>query len=144
MDREFMENMSKYTDSRLYNRLAEISETELNSHLGALVKVARSEKEKMILEMIDVLLEFVCNEEVPSAKEKIVETAVDDLLPILNTRDSNKITELISDEYSTVLHNLEEIAANSEPEIASKCLFGQAILTFPGSKIIDENTGLDY
>jgi len=106
--------------------------------LSQLTKVVRSSGEKEILLYTDILLEFAVHKGDSDITGKIVETTVDEFLPVLNRKNSESIKNLVSNEYKTVLENFEEIRENADEQTASKCLFGEAILTFPGSKIIDE------
>lgn len=142
----FEENNKKYTESGVYKKLEEIPPACYDLFLFSLIKVARSSKEEELLGLADVVLGFAADKKTLDKRDtqKLVNTAVDGIFPILNTRDSRKVNELISDEYQTVLDSLKEIRINSDDdEIKSKCLFGTAILTFPGSKIIDGEIPLD-
>jgi hypothetical protein len=76
----------KYTESETYLILKEASPETFLSHLGALVSVARSEKEKKILEFSDLLLEFVINNEKPEMNERIITTTVDNIFKVLNRK----------------------------------------------------------
>ncbi len=150
MNNEGYENGSKYPKSDIYNSLLEVSPEDFDCRLDSLLLETSVENEdhglseQELLERVDILLEFACREELPSGKSKVVETVVNGLLPILNKKDSEKITELLSKDYKSIKYNLDEIKSTTNEEgLAGKCLLGITILTFPGSRIIDEETGLD-
>lgn len=126
----------------LYKKLEELHPECYELFLAQLVKVARSSSEKELLKMSDVLLGFACEKKESGFDRIVVDTTVDEIFPILNTRNPEKVKELVSEEYSSVLESLDELKENSDDELASKCLFGSAILTFPGSEIIDQE--LEY
>ncbi len=139
MEKEILGNKSdRYAESGLYGKLQELHPECYDLFLSQLTKVVRSSSEKEILLYTDILLEFAVNKKDLNVNRKIIETTVDEFLPVLNRKTPEKIKSLVSNEYKTVLENLEEIRKNSDEGTASKCLFGEAVLTFPGSKIIDE------
>lgn len=143
MEKEILGNKSsKYAESGLYGKLEELHPECYDLFLAQLIKVVRSSNEREILLYTDVLLEFALNKKDPEIGKKIVDTIVEEFLPILNKKNPENIKELVSNEYKTVTENLEKIREDSDRETASKCLFGEAILTFPGSEII-ENKELD-
>ncbi len=121
----------------LYQKLSELHPECYELFLAQLVKVARSSNEKELLKMSDILLGFACDKKEEGLDRIIVETTVDEIFPILNKRNPERIKDLVSDEYSTVLESLDELKKDSDDELASKCLFGSAVLTFPGSEIVE-------
>ncbi len=134
MEKEILGNKSKrYAESGLYCNLQELHPDCYDIFLNQLVKVVRSSNEREILQFSDILLEFASNERNPEKGKKIVEVTVDEIFPFLNKKDPENVKELVSSEYKTVMENLEKIKEFSDEETVSKCLFGEAILTSPGS-----------
>jgi hypothetical protein len=143
MEIETCENTSRYNNSELYAKLLEISPEKFDRYLERVASSAEEFDEEELLENVDVLIGFVCRNELPSMNEKILDVTIDGLLPALNRKDSEKVRELVSTDYRVVLNNLEEIQARSDSETASRCLFAQSILRFPGTKLVDPETGLE-
>ncbi len=134
---------NRYVDSGIYKNLDSLKDCPpqcIELYLSSLKKTTYSCSEEKLLGIIDVLTGFVAlNEDLnQDFRMKIIDNTVGEILPILNKKNPENIKELVSNEYKTVLENLEEIKVNSDNQTASKCLLGEAILTFPGSKIIDE------
>ena len=143
METENCKSTRRYENSDRYAKLLEIPYENFDAYLDEVVDSAKEFDEEELLDHIDVLVGFVCKNELPSLNEKILDVTVDELLPVLNKKDSKKLQEMLSEDYRIIINNLEEIQARSDTETASKRVFAQSILTFPGSKIIDSETGLE-
>jgi hypothetical protein len=144
MKKQIMENEKpgvkpqRHTESGLYLVLKDTISENFDRSLETLIKVARSSNERELLNISDILLEFVGNNEKPEMNERIVVTTIDEIFPILNRKNPEKIKALVKDEYQAVLENLQKIKDSTKNKvIASKCHSGMGILIYPGSKIID-------
>ncbi len=135
-----IEENERIKSNKLYEKLAGLPPECYELFLAQLVKVARSSNEEELLYMSDVLLRFAREKKIEGADRIMVETTVEEIFPILNTRNPERIKELVSSKYSSVLESLEDIRGDSDGETVEKCLFWDRFLT--GSKII-KNENLD-
>jgi len=87
MEKEISGNKSsRYTESGLYGKLQELHPECYDLFLSQLTKVVRSSGEKEILLYTDILLEFAVHKRDSDITGKIVETTVDEFLPVLNRK----------------------------------------------------------
>ncbi len=139
------EKSHRYSENEFYNNLKEQKYPICYDLFSSvLLKVAPSMNEEKLLECSDILLEFGIKEtDDPIIKEKVIETMVDGLFKFLKIKIGRKqnaevVKKLVSEEYPTILENLQVIGEESHGEIAQKCISGIDFLTFPENVIIEQ------
>ena len=129
MEKEKFHIKDNCKESVLYHSLLETPVEDFDNHLDYLAREVVFEDEVEVLDKLSVLLSFVCNKEIPSVNKKIVDFAVENVVPVLNCGDAKKIDELLAKEYRIVLNNLEEIQETVLDEsVKEKCTLGMELL----------------